>query len=560
MIHKAQSAPSIPSLEANQQQTSEAVQEGDAGIAARDPSITTRQELSFSRAAFRPKTLLKPLVSHLPCLPTLPSMPSLRPNLSIVTTQLPPTAQQTVSGTVDSGWEGDTEDEDDEEYEDEDEEDEGVDESKEEAADDDEEGRRGPETTSPLSPVSPGTYAPITHGGGRELQSCLRHSSSSKSKKSNKVTFSLTSSINRKPSTARERGGGATASREEESETDRHHKDDGGDSGEQSSSPSFTRNKKQTKKKGTGRRRRNAFLTSLTRPLRSPLLLLSSSSSSSSSSSRAATPSPKPVRIFLEAMPCPNKDPSIRSSYPHALFLDLNDLVSPLVVSASPSNTNHTTTTTTTTSNNGSNGSNAFIETLESAARQALFYADEVLYAPLKQNRYDGAATPVPWNDARLRDLARFWLQPEDGWEVLFRCEVLPWLGWFHLEDGKMDETWWDKGAPMGVHDEGKKQQRYQEEDSNSSGGGSGSGSGSSSSMTNNLITRTLSRKGKGVAVEAEVSGSGSHNDGGGAKERIEKGEGNDDDDEWVCFSRKNGVMRIDLVVKFGYRPSVASS
>lgn len=474
MIHKAQSAPSIPFLEeAAHNQTNEASQEGDAGRAS-DSSITRKPSLS--------KALLKPFVSRLPYLQSLPSMPSLRPKLSIVTTQIPPVQ---TAGTADSGWEGDTEDE-----------------KEEEEADGDEDGGKG-EETSPLSAVPPSNIPTAT--GGRELQSCLRHSSSSKSKKSNKVTFSFTS---------------------EESKTDGQHNHDhgDGDSGEQSSSSSASsKTKKQKSKNGVRRRRRrDSFLTSLARPLRSPLLLLSPSTAQQ----------PKPVRIFLEALPCPNKDPSIRSSYPHPLLLDLNDLVSSSNLSNPSSN-----------SNSSSSSSNSFFETLDLAARQTLFYADEVLYAPLKQNRYDGAATHVPWNDARLRDLARFWLQPEDGWEVLFRCEVLPWLGWFGLEDGKISEEWWDRSV---VDEGGRERDKTGRK---------------TATATTNLMTRTLSRKGKEVVGEGSSNSSGSGGGGGGGGEERKKkkdGDGVDDDngdDDWVCFSRKDGVMRIDLVVKFGYRP-----
>lgn len=122
----------------------------------------------------------------------------------------------------------------------------------------------------------------------------------------------------------------------------------------------------------------------------------------------------------------------------------------------------------------------------------------------------------------------------------MFRCEVLPWLGWFPLEYGcgrnGISEEWWDKSVDCG------------------SGGGRGGGGGDKT-KTKTKTKKANKTKGKGGKEEEREEG-GAWRKKKKEEDQKKKEEGDEDDENWVCFSRKDGVMRIDLTTKFAYRPA----
>lgn len=113
---------------------------------------------------------------------------------------------------------------------------------------------------------------------------------------------------------------------------------------------------------------------------------------------------------------------------------------------------------------------------LELAARMALMFADEVYFSPLAL--YGQRPT---WNHNSLRKSALTFLRT---WDVQYRCDVLPWTGWFSISNkGEAKEF---LSLMRALHD---------------------------------------------GSVECEV------------------------DEEWACFLRQKGVLRVDLMARFVYRP-----
>lgn len=218
-----------------------------------------------------------------------------------------------------------------------------------------------------------------------------------------------------------------------------------------------------------------------------------------------STPTSRAVRIFLEVLPLPNR-PDIRTGYPlppHAppLLLDLDD---PPEIFA-----------------------RTVFSQLDPAARQTLMYADELLFRPLTKHgvEEEAATTTATWDGEYLRDLAGGFLGMEKGWEVVYRCEVMPWAGWFSL--GKGDEMrglrelllgFWEKGKECGG---GADDDNDDDDDDHDDEGG---------------------KKGKKTKTKTKKK-----------KKRKRKGEIGEDE-EWVCFSRRKGVLRVDLLAKFVYR------
>lgn len=293
-----------------------------------------------------------------------------------------------------------------------------------------------------------------------------------------------------------------------------------------------------------------------------------------------------------------------RASYPHALVFDLNDLVPPPPSSpASPSSSDPPPTPTTTKRPSSSSPASPSplatpltpLQVLDLAARQTACYADEVRWTAYKHPRHvhnyhpplrcvnpsptastigddhdnsnnnnnnsddddndddqdqdekekDPLRPPVPWNEARLADIARTWLTPGQGWQVVFRCEAMPWLGWFGLhplpasppaedddDDGNNNKKnkknigplsnqfsldWWDKCLAW----EEKEQ--------------------ADAEAAKKKKTKTKKSGGKQKDSKQQEDDENDRND----------DDDDDDDDNWVCFSRnKRGVMRIDLVAK----------
>lgn len=533
MIRRERSAPTIIPLVSSEEAAHhrQAHKQCDIGTTKPPPPttisiITTKPSLSsFGQAR---SSLLKPIVSRLPHLQrSLSSMPSLRRNLSILT-QASTTGAEEVA---DTDWEGDTEEEDE----------------------DEEEGTnsRDPTNHGNTDDALAATAATATAVGGRSISSCLRYSTSNKSKTSNKVKFSLVPP-SRKSSSIPGENGEASAESEEAAaqEGGQHQHVDGG-----SGPKSLSRLKK-------ARRKRDLFIpSSIARPLRSPLSLTSPTTHTNQDHHHLISKSqPRPVRIFLDALPLPEKDPSVRASYPHHLLLDLNDLVNSSNITTTNNLLSPSTAATTAAPVEGpppwaSPTPPTALEALDLAARKTLFYADEVLYGPLKRNRYDyhnphphsnkkhgksrttttttmvPPPPPVPWNDARLRDLTRFWLRPEDGWAVVFRCEVAPWLGWFDPSgpnNKQIFDEWWDKSVECGA----------------GAATNNNNNTTTTKAIKNNNKDRTTTKRGKERW----------------AQNILEEDDDDDDDDDvndedWVCFTRKNGVLRIDLTAKFAYRP-----
>lgn len=119
---------------------------------------------------------------------------------------------------------------------------------------------------------------------------------------------------------------------------------------------------------------------------------------------------------------------------------------------------------------------------LDLAARMTLMFADEVKFRPLTLFGQE----PI-WNPNSLRKSALTFLR---NWDVQFRCDVLPWLGWFSLTSKEDSEDFL-------------------------------------------------------CLMQAIYDGS------------VECDGGDQSDSDWVCFSRRAGVLKVDLTVRFVCQPPV---
>ncbi|KUI62522.1 hypothetical protein VP1G_11437 [Cytospora mali] len=115
---------------------------------------------------------------------------------------------------------------------------------------------------------------------------------------------------------------------------------------------------------------------------------------------------------------------------------------------------------------------------LELAARMTLMFADEVHFSTLT---YYGLR-PI-WNHNSLRKSALAFLR---AWDVQYRCDVLPWVGWFSI---------------------------------------------SSKGDCEDFL----------ALIRALYDGSTDY-------------QGEEGDENWACFSRRKGVLRVDLTARFVYR------
>ncbi|KAF3770588.1 hypothetical protein M406DRAFT_326034 [Cryphonectria parasitica EP155] len=190
------------------------------------------------------------------------------------------------------------------------------------------------------------------------------------------------------------------------------------------------------------------------------------------------------------------------------------------------------------------------LRTLDIAARQTLMYADQMHYASSPNQ------LPPPWNHAELRGLAQDFLTTDSGWEVRYRCEGRPGLV-FRLEtDNEKTDFWkwldeeWHKAT----------------ECSHSEKGSGGTQENKDMRLKKGRNNNKKRRRRKGM-----VNGRGKHEKKSKSKdnddlelevqkaaadaEREERAlRANEDADlEWVCFSKKKGVMRVDLTVHFTY-------
>ncbi|KUI65160.1 hypothetical protein VM1G_11347 [Cytospora mali] len=118
------------------------------------------------------------------------------------------------------------------------------------------------------------------------------------------------------------------------------------------------------------------------------------------------------------------------------------------------------------------------LSSLELAARMTLMFADEVHFSTLT---YYGLR-PI-WNHNSLRRSALTFLR---AWDVQYRCDVLPWVGWFSTSRKEECEEFL-------------------------------------------------------ALIRALYVGSTD----------FQGGEG---DENWTCFSRRKGVLRVDLTARFVYR------
>lgn len=115
---------------------------------------------------------------------------------------------------------------------------------------------------------------------------------------------------------------------------------------------------------------------------------------------------------------------------------------------------------------------------LELAARMTLMFADEVYFSPLTLY----GQRPM-WNHNSLRKSAHMFLK---AWDVQYRCNVLPWIGWFGISSNRESADFL-------------------------------------------------------ILLQALDDGCLECRGGRGNK-------------EWTCFSRRKGVLRVDLTARFVYR------
>lgn len=117
---------------------------------------------------------------------------------------------------------------------------------------------------------------------------------------------------------------------------------------------------------------------------------------------------------------------------------------------------------------------------LELAARMTLMFADDLYFLPLTLY----GQRPI-WNHDSLRRSALTFLR---AWDVQYRCDVLPWTGWFSVNSKREAADFL-------------------------------------------------------ILLQALYDGS------------LEC-EGSEADEDWTCFSRQKGVLRVDLTARFAYSPS----
>lgn len=161
-------------------------------------------------------------------------------------------------------------------------------------------------------------------------------------------------------------------------------------------------------------------------------------------------------------------------------------------------------------------------------------YADEVLYAP-------GGGGAPQWAGDELAVLARGFLTAGAGWEVRYRCEARPWVV-FRLEgEAGRRAFWewlcaeWDRAVECALSTAPAEGGRDDEEAGEKESGAGEVENGDEERRENEDREREKDSRRKARRVSEDV------------------------DEYWVCFSKKKGVMRIDLTVSLVYLDHTAT-